>query len=131
MKYFTIFTLLLFNCNCFSQSDISKLLGKWKIEKVINSTDSGVSCNAVSNYTLTFNKDFTYTFDAGPEFITTGKWKLEGNKINFFDNKLSDATKGTVANHAYIYKIMKDGRLVIDEYMCSELGGKTYYLKIL
>jgi len=85
--------------------------------------------DTAKDFKLTFNSDNTYSFDAGPGYITSGSWKIEGDKINFYDSKLSDPSQGNVADHAYPYEINKNGILIIDEYICSELGGKTYYEK--
>jgi hypothetical protein len=130
MKYLGILIISFIQLTCIGQSTSSRLIGTWKIEKVVNNSSSSVNCEGVTGFKLTFNSDSTYTFDAGSGYITAGKWKIEGNKINFYNNKLLDPSKGSVGDHAYTYKIRSDGILVIDEYMCSELGGKTFYKKI-
>jgi hypothetical protein len=79
---------------------------------------------------LTFKRDNTYSFDAGPGYITSGKWKIEGNSVNFYNSTLSNLSLGIVADHTYPFEINDKGILIIDEYICSELGGKTYYKKI-
>lgn len=129
MKYVGLCIAVLYQLTCFGQS-ATDLIGTWQIEKVVNSTSSSInSCEGVTEYKLTFKSDNSYSFDAGPGYITSGKWKIEGGKINFFDSKLSDPSQGTVADHAYPYAINEDDILIIDEYICSELGGKTYYVK--
>jgi hypothetical protein len=81
MKYFGLLIALFSALNSFSQSS-SDLIGIWQIEKVITSTNSSVNnCKGVTKYKLIFNLDNTYSLDAGPGFITTGKWKVEENKF--------------------------------------------------
>ena len=129
MKHIYILIILFIGLSCSGQK--SSLIGTWQIKKIINNTNSSVGdcLEAAKEYKLTFNSDNTYSFDAGPGYITSGFWKIVGNKINFYNSKLSDPSQGNVADHSFIYKIEKDGTLIIEEYMCSELGGKTYYEK--
>lgn len=131
MKYLGLLIAILIQVTCLGQSK-NDLIGTWQIVKIIdNSSSSLPGCNeAAKEYKLTFNSDNTYSFDAGPGYVTSGKWKIEGTKINFFDSKLSDPSQGTVADHAYPFEINNKGILIVDEYVCSELGGKTHYKKI-
>jgi hypothetical protein len=126
MRYlFTIITLLIVQA-VLGQTE-NELVGTWQIEKVVNHGTSSLPCEEVTEYTLTFNADNTYEFNAGPGFITAGKWELKGSSISFFDNKLEDPSQGNVADHAYPFELLNEDQLIIDEYICSELGGKTYY----
>lgn len=131
MKYLGLLIAILLQVSCLGQIK-SDLIGTWKVEKIVDQSSSSMSgCNeAAQEYKLTFNKDNTYSFDAGPGYITSGKWKNEGNRINFYNNKLSDSSQGIVADHTYPFVINDKGILIIDEYICSESGGKTYYKKI-
>jgi|GEM_PF-2970494 len=127
---FLLISILFISLNGFSQTK-TELIGTWQIIKIKNNTPSNISnCEGVTEYKLTFNSDNTYEFDAGPDYITTGKWKVIGNNITFYDSKLSNPSHGKVADHTYSFEINKDRVLIIDEYIFSELGGKTYYKKI-
>ncbi len=130
MKYLGLLIALLIQLTCLAQ-DKTDLIGTWQIEKITNNTNSSVpGCiEAAVKYKLTFNSDNTYSFDSGPGYITSGSWRIEGNKINFYNSKLLDPSQGNVANHAYPFKINNNGRLIIEEYICSESGGTTYYVK--
>lgn len=130
MKYILLIFAALLQAIVFGQTE-SELIGTWKIEEIVFSSGSGLpGCSKdAKNYTLTFRSDGTYKFNAGPGYITSGQWKIEGDKINYFNSKLSDPSQGIVSDHSYTFIIESDGRLVIDEYVCSELEAKTYYKK--
>lgn len=130
MKNLTLIISVLFQLVFFGQSK-KDLIGTWKIEEIVFSSGNGLpGCSdEAKKYTLNFRSDGTYKFNAGQGFITSGQWKIVGDKINYFNSKLSDPSQGTVSDHSYTYVILPDGRLVIDEYICSELEAKTYYKK--
>lgn len=131
MKFIGILITLFVHLHCFSQKTSSDLTGTWQIKKVVNNTKSSVNCTGITDYTITFKSDNTYSFiGGGPEYITTGQWKIEGTKIHFYNSKLADPSMGTVGDHTDPFEINSEGVLIIEEYMCSELGGKTYYKKI-
>lgn len=131
MKYILILIAMFTHLTSCSQSKVD-LIGTWQIAKIVNNSSSNIAgcMEAATEYKLTFYADNTYSFDAGPGYMITGSWKIEGNTISFFNCQLADPNQGVIADHAYPFEMDEDGLLIIDEYLCSESGGKTYYERV-
>lgn len=121
-------TLLLFTAFCalsFTGIDNEeKIIGCWDLRLHILNGDT-CTLNKVQ---LIFNSDHTYK-EIVNGYWSKGKWKLEGNKISYYNSVLQNPKDGSVADHSYTFHFSEKGELVEDDYMCSELIGVSYYRK--
>jgi hypothetical protein len=124
MKSFLTILLLTLFTGLYSQE--SELIGTWNLERHV--VDSGYPCTDENKMTYTFMSDHTYTLDVNG-YKTTGRWVIMGTTIYYYDSKLQNPADGSVGNHAYEYNISKNGELIQQDYVCSELGGTSYYKK--
>ena len=118
MKEIIFSIIVLLQISCFGQSKYVDLIGIWEIERVIIDADSSYDCSdQIGMYILTFKTDSTYSFNGGgPNFITIGQWRIDGDSIFFF-NRSHNSPNIIGLNYDYKsrFKVNSNGILIINE----------------
>lgn len=121
-KIFLLVVLSLTLNISFSQKSSDDLIGTWVLTKY----SKPIKCPVKGITKITIKNNGIYSIK-NDNYHISGKWKLEKNKLTFFNSK---TTNRQIDDLNYRVKLLSNNTLVLNKIHCSEgTYAKAFYTK--